>query len=94
VVDIKLCCVLWLAAVLPIELQNVFRVSQCIYHTMFDICTDLAARSIVDGKKNNKAIDKTTFLKVFKLPGMLGERLFDVFDRCVYRLLCLRVGLP
>jgi Ca2+-binding EF-hand superfamily protein len=25
-------------------------------------------------------IDRATFLKVFPLPGLLGERLFDVFD--------------
>jgi hypothetical protein len=51
---------------------------------MFDrTFQDLAARSTVDGKKNNKAIDKINFLRLFKLPGMLGERVFDVFDQCV-----------
>eukprot|EP00397_Hematodinium_sp_SG-2012_P002308 GEMP01002314.1.p1 GENE.GEMP01002314.1~~GEMP01002314.1.p1 ORF type:complete len:865 (+),score=115.34 GEMP01002314.1:73-2667(+) len=28
-----------------------------------------------------KTVDKTTFLKYFPLPGMMGERLFSVFDR-------------
>ena len=28
-----------------------------------------------------KTIDKVTFLKYFPLPGMMGERLFKVFDR-------------
>ena len=28
-----------------------------------------------------KTIDKTAFLKYFPLPGMMGERLFAVFDR-------------
>ena len=36
---------------------------------------DLASRS------PGKTIDKLTFLKVFKVPGMLGERLFAAFDR-------------
>ncbi len=50
---------------------------------MFDrTFQDLAARSTVDGKRNNKAIDKINFLRLFKLPGMLGERVFDVFDQC------------
>ncbi len=38
---------------------------------------DLAARN----PANEQAIDKRTFLRVFALPGMLGERLFAVFDR-------------
>jgi Ca2+-binding EF-hand superfamily protein len=38
---------------------------------------DLAARN----PSNENAIDKRTFLRVFTLPGMLGERLFAVFDR-------------
>ena len=36
---------------------------------------DLALRS------PGKVIDKGTFLKFFPLPGLLGERLFKVFDR-------------
>ena len=36
---------------------------------------DLALRS------PDKVIDKGTFLKFFPLPGLLGERLFKVFDR-------------
>merc|ERR1719456_1678582 len=28
-----------------------------------------------------RTIDKTTFLRFFPLPGMMGERLFAVFDR-------------
>jgi hypothetical protein len=31
-------------------------------------------------KTQGKAIDKATFLQLFNLPGMVGERLFVVFD--------------
>ena len=37
--------------------------------------SDLAARS-----PNDKTMDKRDFLTLFNLPGMLGERLFTVFD--------------
>jgi Ca2+-binding EF-hand superfamily protein len=36
---------------------------------------DLSTRS------HGKKIDKTTFMQIFKLPGMMGERLFDVLDQ-------------
>ena len=36
---------------------------------------DLASRS------PGKTVDKIAFLKMFNLPGMLGERLFAAFDR-------------
>ena len=36
---------------------------------------DLALRS------PGRVIDKATFLRFFPLPGLLGERLFKVFDR-------------
>ena len=38
---------------------------------------DMAGRS---STRMVKAMDKTSFLKLFKLPGLLGERLFAVFD--------------
>jgi Ca2+-binding EF-hand superfamily protein len=38
----------------------------------------LAARNPND---DQPGIDRRTFLRVFTLPGMLGERLFDVFDK-------------
>jgi hypothetical protein len=31
-------------------------------------------------KNKGKAIDKETFLQLFNLPGIVGERLFHVFD--------------
>ncbi len=42
---------------------------------MQELFRDLAQRS------PGKTIDKPTFLKNFALPGLLGERLFTVFDR-------------
>jgi Ca2+-binding EF-hand superfamily protein len=38
---------------------------------------DLAARN----PNSDTGVDKRTFLRVFQLPGMLGERLYAVFDR-------------
>lgn len=32
-------------------------------------------------EQKDHTMDKSTFLKIFKLPGMLGERLFSVFDK-------------
>jgi Ca2+-binding EF-hand superfamily protein len=46
-------------------------------HVLKQAFNDLAARN----PTNEQAIDKRTFLRVFTLPGMLGERLFAVFDR-------------
>lgn len=37
---------------------------------------DLAEQS----DRRGKTIDKETFLKYFPLPGVLGERLYDLFD--------------
>ncbi|TYZ67127.1 hypothetical protein PybrP1_011222 [[Pythium] brassicae (nom. inval.)] len=31
--------------------------------------------------RNGSAVDKETFLKCFPMPGLLGERLFEVFDK-------------
>eukprot|EP00808_Paulinella_micropora_P004952 g2499.t1 len=44
-----------------------------------DVFKDLNARSI--GVSSTQEIDKASFLQCFKLPGMMGERLFAVFDR-------------
>ncbi len=41
------------------------------------IFKDLSAHSFSKGN----TIDKATFLQYFPLPGMMGERLFAVFDR-------------
>ncbi len=48
--------------------------SEFLFNLLFPR-TDLALRS------PGKTIDKLTFLKVFNLPGILGERLFAAFDR-------------
>ena len=46
---------------------------------------DLASRSPTNATfyhdSNIEKIDKITFLKFLKLPGMIGELLFDVFDK-------------
>lgn len=45
-----------------------------ITHTPRGTHPDLAARS------PGATMDKNTFLQLFDIPGMLGERLFSVFD--------------
>lgn len=57
----------------------------CLLDSMFQ---DLARRS------PGKTIDKATFLQLFNVPGMLGERLFHVFDTyvCMCVRVCERVG--
>eukprot|EP01083_Nonionella_stella_P131156 398234_1 len=51
---------------------------------LFNLFEDLAHRSMITSKHGHHhedAIDKATFLRVFKLPGMLGERLFAAFNQ-------------
>lgn len=45
-----------------------------VFERMF---RDLAAQS----SKHGRSLDKETFLVYFPLPGVLGERLFDLFDK-------------
>jgi len=62
--------------------------SVCLVESPILTCikSDLAARS------PGPTMDKFTFLKFFNVPGMLGERLFAVFDKfcsvCI-RILCV-----
>ena len=44
-------------------------------HVLKEAFKDLAHRS------PGKTMDKSTFLEFFPLPGLLGERLFTMFDR-------------
>jgi serine/threonine-protein phosphatase 2B regulatory subunit len=55
-----------------VELRDFDRWELGLLEKMF---RDLAKRS------PGKTMDKATFLALFKLPGMLGERLFRVFDQ-------------
>ena len=59
-----------------INKKNTFKeISKNIYYGK--IFNDLSDHSQTKGN----TIDKATFLKYFPLPGMMGERLFAVFDR-------------
>ena len=54
--------------------QRTLHVTQ---HLCRNIHKNLSEHSVSPGK----TVDKVTFLKYFPLPGMMGERLFTVFDR-------------
>jgi hypothetical protein len=60
--------------ILPEKFKFLFKIFKGELGLLEKMFTDLAR------KTQGKAIDKATFLQLFNLPGMVGERLFAVFD--------------